>query len=288
MAEVVGRMHLLREPLPAPVHASPPAAPPHITGKSRLDEIRERGFLRVGYLLDRLPYAFENARGELVGFDVELAHDLARTFNVRLEFVPINRERLTEQVNAGDCDILMSGLAVTPERAAQMTLTASYHDETLAFVVPSHRRKEFGSRAAIGKQKGLRLGILGNQYYTARLRAALPLAECIELSSPREFFEGKRADLDAFLFTAEAGSAWTLLYPRFAVVVPQPGLSSLPLAYAVARGDQVLVDYVNAWLELKRKDGTTTRLYDYWILGRGAVEKGPRWSVIRNVLHWVN
>ena len=69
--------------------------------------------------------------------------------------------------------------------------------------------------------------------------------------------------------------------------LPQPGVVSVPLAYALARGDQELIDYVNAWIELKQKDGTTARLYDYWILGRGAVEKQPRWSLLRDVFHWV-
>jgi Na+/H+-dicarboxylate symporter/ABC-type amino acid transport substrate-binding protein len=287
MAEVVGRMHLLRDAAPARVHPSVPPAPPHTPGKSRLHEIHERGFVRMGYLQDRLPYAFENARGQLVGFDIEMAHDLARTLGVALEFVLIDRERLAAQVNAGDCDVLMSGITITPERAAQMALTAPYRDDTLAFVVPSHRRKEFRMRAAIAEQTGLRLGFLSDPYYTARLRGALPLAELVELASPREFFEGARPGLDAFVFTAEAGSAWTLLYPRFAVVVPQPGLLSLPLTYAAARGDQELLDFVNAWIALKQKDGTTERLYEYWILGRGAAKPEPRWSVIRDVLHWV-
>jgi ABC-type amino acid transport substrate-binding protein len=287
MAEVVGRMHLLREPLPAKVHDSLPSRPPHTPGKSRLEEIRERGFVRVGYLKDRLPYAFENAHGQLVGFDIEMAHDLARTLNLALEFVPLERDRFTDQVNAGDCDIAMSGIAVTPERAVQVSLSTSYRDETVALIVESYRRKEFRFRAAVQERKGLRLGILSGQYYTARSRNAFPQAELVELSSPREFFEGSQPRLDAFLFTAEAGSAWTLLHPKFAVVVPQPGLLSLALAYAVARGDQELLDYLNAWVELKQKDGTTERLYNYWILGRGAVEKKPHWSVIRNVLHWV-
>ncbi len=287
MAEVVGQMHLLREPLPAQVHSTPPPALAPTPGVSRLQAIQQRGFLRVGYLPDRLPYVFTNAHGELVGFDVEMAHDLARTLGVQLEFVPVERERLAEQVNAGGCDLLMSGLAVTPDRAVRLTLSASYRDETLAFVFPSHRRKEFRLRAAIQERKGLRVGILSDPYYAAQLRAALPKAETIELSSPREFFESDAAGLDAVLYTAEAGSAWTLLYPKFAVAVPQPGLLTIPLAYAMPRGEAELADYVNAWIELKQKDGTTARLYDYWILGRGAVEKKPRWSVLRNVLHWV-
>jgi Na+/H+-dicarboxylate symporter/ABC-type amino acid transport substrate-binding protein len=286
MAEVVSKMHMLREPLAARAFPSLPPAPPHTLGKSRLHEIQERGFVRVGYLKDRLPYAFENAQGQLVGFDIEMAYDLARALNVALQFVPIDREQLVDQVNAGNCDILMSGIAVTPERAAQMSLSASYRDETLAFVVQDQRRHEFYSRETIREKKGLRLGVLSGHYYPTKLREILPQAEWIEVSSPREFLDGMRPSLDGLLFTAEAGSAWALLYPKFAVVVPQPGLVSIPLTYAVARGDQELVDFVNAWISLKLKDGTTVRLYDYWILGRGAVPKKPHWSVIRDVLHW--
>jgi hypothetical protein len=54
------------------------------------------------------------------------------------------------------------------------------------------------------------------------------------------------------------------------------------------RGDQELADYVNALINLKKRDGTFKKLYDYWILGQFAENKRPRWSVIRNVLHWVS
>ena len=48
-----------------------------------------------------------------------------------------------------------------------------------------------------------------------------------------------------------------------------------------------MVDFINLWIELKKKDKTITRLYDYWILGKHAVPEPPRWSVLRNVLHWM-
>jgi ABC-type amino acid transport substrate-binding protein len=70
-------------------------------------------------------------------------------------------------------------------------------------------------------------------------------------------------------------------------VVPPPPVT-IPLTYAAARGDQELVDYVNALIDLKKRDGTLKKLYDYWILGRFDTSKQPRWSVIRNVLHWVD
>jgi hypothetical protein len=65
-----------------------------------------------------------------------------------------------------------------------MSLSTSYRDETLACVVQDQRREDFHSRETIQEKKGLRLGILSGQYYTAKLREALPQAEWVELLSP--------------------------------------------------------------------------------------------------------
>ena len=60
-----------------------------------LDRMRTRGMLRVGYIEDSVPYAFFNTAGDLVGFDVEMAHQLARDLGVGLELVPIARSTMT-------------------------------------------------------------------------------------------------------------------------------------------------------------------------------------------------
>jgi ABC-type amino acid transport substrate-binding protein len=77
---------VLEHPEPNPFPLKP--------GQSRLERIRERGVLRVGFNDDNLPYAFRNARGELVGLDIEMAHRLARDLNASLEFVPFERKTL--------------------------------------------------------------------------------------------------------------------------------------------------------------------------------------------------
>ena len=68
-----------------------------------------------GYLPDALPFAFFNQGGDLVGFDVEIAHRLAREMGVSLAFVPVDRQRLAAQLAEGYCDLVMSGVAVTTE-----------------------------------------------------------------------------------------------------------------------------------------------------------------------------
>ena len=116
------------EPVDATVART--SSPPPATNLPPLEAIDARKVLRVGYLPDALPFAFFNQRGDLVGFDVELAHRLAREMGVTLAFVPVDRERLAEQLAEGYCDLVMSGVAVTTNRARDVLFSDSYLDET--------------------------------------------------------------------------------------------------------------------------------------------------------------
>jgi ABC-type amino acid transport substrate-binding protein len=60
------------------------------------------------------------------------------------------------------------------------------------------------------------------------------------------------------------------------------------MAYPVPRGERELLDFVNSWLDLRKKDTAIQKVFNHWILGQGAKEKKPRWSIIRDVLHWVD
>ncbi len=55
----------------------------------------------------------------------------------------------------------------------------------------------------------------------------------------------------------------------------------------MAGRDRELLEFMNHWIDLKKKDGTIPGIYDHGILARTAEQKGPRWSIIRDVLHWV-
>lgn len=136
--------------------------------------------------------------------------------------------------------------------------------------------------------KEIRIGVPNVPYYVSMIRLYLPQAKIVLLNSPREFFRQEGEKMDALLYTAEAGSAWSLLYPNYSVAVPQPDVVKAPLAYAIARGDRDLVDFISGWIELKKKEKLVELLYDHWILGKGAERKEPRWSIIRNVLKWVD
>ena len=286
--KVLASMQMLQERGPAVVDQTPPALVPVDRGQSQLELIQARGTLRVGYLSDNLPFAYFNRSGALVGFDVEMAHTLARDLGVALRFVPIDRGALVDQLGGGYCDLVMSGVVVTTERARDITFSTSYMDETLAFIVRDDRREEFRTWNAVRQLGAITVGVPNLPYYVAKVRGLLPHAKIVLFNSIEEVFSDQGRAWDAAVLAAERGSAWTLLHPEYSVVLPGPGLLKIPLAYPIARRDQAWASVVNTWLELKRKDGTIQALYDYWILGRNAAPKKPRWSIMRNVLHWTD
>ena len=256
------------------------------TKTSRLTQIRKRGVIRVGYYSDSLPYAFHNDDGKLVGFDVEMANELANELKLSVEFVHIESSDSARALSEGIVDIIMSGCAVTVDRMIDMSFSRSYADETLAFVVEDYRRHDFDSREKVQSMKTLRIGVPDLPSIESKLKDYLPDAEVVKLQSIREFFRGEK-DLDALLLTAQRGSAWSLVYPDYSVVIPQPDIVNVPLAYAMAWKDRDMADFISTWIELKKKDGTIEKLNKYWILGESKAFRKPRWSVIRNVLHWI-
>lgn len=259
-----------------------------INQKNRVSSILDRGFLRIGYYNDALPYAFINANKKLVGLDIEMAYNLANELGVRPEMVKVDRARASEMLDSGYADIIMGGITITLDNAKKMELSDSYLDQTLAFIVKDYRRDDFSSRENVKSLKKLKIGIINAKYYIDKIKNYLPQAEIVILNSIQEYFTSKGNELDAMVYTAEAGSAWSLIYPEYTAAIPQPDILSIPLTYAMPKGETEFVQLVNKWIDLKKKDMSITRLYNHWILGQNLKEKEKRWSVVRNVLHWVD
>ena len=149
----------------------------------RIAAIQTRGTLRVGYPSDRLPWVFANAEGRLVGLDVDLAHLLAADLGVGLEFVNVAPNQMGPFLDDGRVDIVVGGLAVTPNRALRMRFTEPYMDATLAFVVRDHDRRRFATVSLLRQAGPLRVATPEVLYYDNLIRAALQDVQLISIES---------------------------------------------------------------------------------------------------------
>jgi ABC-type amino acid transport substrate-binding protein len=219
-----------------------------------------------------------------VGFDVEMALQLARDLGAAAELVPVARTILDSWLDSGTCDLVMSGVAVTADRSLHVRFSSSYLDETIAFVVPDNMLSTFSEWSRVRAAGHLRLGVPRQPYFMQKIRDELPDAEIVPIDRMDDMFVPHRPPIDAMVATAERGSAYTLLHPEYSVAVPKPRPFKVPLAYVIAGRDNAMAAMVDTWIELKRKDGTIEELFAYWILGRNAAPQRTRWSVMDNVL----
>jgi len=286
-AELLTSMQLQRGPISAIVHHD--GVEPDISQLPALERIRARGSLRVGYVPDRLPFTFFNARDELVGMDVELAGRLAEDIGVStVEFVPARRSTLAQLLAERRVDAVMS-FAYLRGTLSAARLSAPYFDADVGFVVKDARRHDFATLDSMRRLGKLTLGLpvreasieLGLREYLKGIDVRFE-----DLGSPHEFVVGWRDDVDAFVTLAASGAAWSLLYPAYSVVVPQPRPAALPVAIGMRQDDRDLHAFVDNWLVVERSSGSLQHAYDYWVLGKGAEGGGRRWSVMRNVLGW--
>ena len=257
-------------------------------GQPLLERIRERGTIRIGFSPDNLPFTYYNEQGQLVGFDIDIAHRLARDLGVSIEFVPFASANLVEQLAADHFDIAASGIAATPGRAETMVMSDAYTEVSMAFVIRDHHWRRFETLESIRRLPDLSVGVEIDSLFASKFRDTFPNARIVELWSSSQFFEGPPEYMDALLTTAEGGSAWTLLHPEYRVINPFPQPIEVSLVFALAGDDDQFEQFLKHWIESQRNSGTIQELYDYWIIGKGAEADGPRWSVIRNVLQWVD
>jgi Na+/H+-dicarboxylate symporter/ABC-type amino acid transport substrate-binding protein len=252
------------------------------------DRILRTKTLRVGYSTNVLPYAFLNKQGKLAGHDIAFAYQLAYDLGCALELVPLNYGNLTQELNSGVYDVAMSAISMTEMRLKNLSFTRPYMESKYAFVVRDNLRKQFASLDQIKANHKLKIAVLKGSAFEPVVHRLFPHHRIVAIDTYDEFAKGDVADA---LFWAESQAiAWALIHPHFSAVFPDPSMGTDSLSFAVANDSIRLLNYLNEWLQLKKNEGFTDRQYDIWVLGKTETEedKPPRWSIIRNVLHWTN
>ena len=252
----------------------------------RLPEIKARGVLRVGYFSDSVPWAFVNASGTLVGYDIEAAHRLASQLGVALEFVPVQREtpEPSEALLEGRVDILMSGFTATVSRAERMELSHPYSNEHLGFLVRDFDRSRFATLAGLNGGEDVVVGVPPVEGAAEAVKAMLPQATTRPYLSIEEII--RDPEVDAVFITLERAYYLSRIHPEFAAVRPREVQTATIVVYALPFGELDFRNLVDLWIETRRASGEADEAYEYWVRGKALATRPPRWSILHNVLGW--
>lgn len=90
------------------------------------DEIKERGQVNIGMLVDFPPFGLINDQGQPDGYDADVARLLADDLGVDVNLVPVTGPNRIPYLLSGQVDLLVASLGITPERAEQVDFSDPY------------------------------------------------------------------------------------------------------------------------------------------------------------------
>jgi polar amino acid transport system substrate-binding protein len=220
-----------------------------------------------------MPWVIEGAKdGELSGFSVDLARQLAADLGVGIEFVGTGYPDLIPAVVEGDCDVIPAGIAATPDRAlfVHFSTPVAMHDVQL--VGPAATIGQARRAADVG-QSGLAVGVVGGSAELQDAKRLLPNASIQEFEGPAALADALVAGkVAAVVSVAPLPAVFTRLTGDKFVILPER-LSARGEAFAVRRGDLEFLAYLNAWVQARTYDGWLKERADAWFVDLGWAEQ---------------
>jgi len=230
------------------------------TAKSALEEIKQRGTIRIGVFSDKPPFGFVDANGKNQGFDVFLAKRFAKDLlgdESKVEFVLVEAASRVEFLQANKVDIIMANFTVTDERKEKVDFANPYMKVALGVVSPSGE-----PITSVDQLKGKKLIV--NKGTTAETYFAknYPDIELLKYDQNTEAFEALKDKRGAALAHDNTLLfAWAKENSGYTVGISTLG-SQDTIAPAVKKGNKELLDWINQELETLGKENYVHKAYE--------------------------
>ena len=157
---------------------------PYAQERSRLDEVLQRGSLIVVTLGTVPPFAFKDDKGELVGFDIDVArlaaNALFRDPN-KIEFVIVTSDGRWPAIESGRADMGVGGTTVYPDRAIRVAFTRAFIDSGISILVA--KSSGIKSLEDLNQDKFI-VANLNNPQMADRAAAIFPKAKVVTFDTP--------------------------------------------------------------------------------------------------------
>ncbi|MEU7060314.1 glutamate ABC transporter substrate-binding protein [Streptomyces sp. NPDC046197] len=253
---------------------------------SHIDAIKARGYLTVG--VDQNGYRWgyrnpNNASGELEGFDIDLAHRIAKDIlgdpdKVQFKAIPTN-ERIPA-IKSDRVDMVVRTMTITCDRLQQVAFSAPYFLTGQQVLAPKTSAITGYDKTLAGQKICSAQGSTAYDHLSAdRKSGTLPASTDISTTVPNQLdclVRLQLGEVDAVVTDGALAASQAAQDPT----VELKGATFTKEYYGVAmkRGSDDLVRQVNRILENYRKDGGWKASYDKWLaptLGRDSESATP-------------
>jgi len=226
-----------------------------------LADLKKKGELTVGMLVDFPPYGTLNSSNQPDGYDADVARLLAEDLGIKLKLVPVTGPNRIPFLLTNKVDLLVASLAITPERAKQVQFSQPYAAATI--VLYGKTGTPIKSAADL---KGLRVGVARASTQDVAVTKAAP-----EGTEIRRFDDDASAMQALMSGQVDAIGASTTVAAQIAKRVPPNtfenkfNLVQQNMGIAMRPGQDDLLKNVNDFVAKNSANGELNKLYQKWL-----------------------
>ena len=222
-----------------------------------LAQIKERGNIVVAMEGTWAPWTYHDDNNDLVGYDVEVAQNIAEKLGVEVEFVEGEWDGLLAGLETGRYDIMVNGVGVTDERAEKYNFSTPYAYNKTAVIV----RGDYDEISSMEDLKGKKTANTITSTYASQAEAdGATVTGVDDLNQTIELLLSNR--IDATLNAEVVFNDYKKEHPDSNIKIATYSDQVEEIAIPIRKGDDTvtLLDAVNDALDEMAKDGTLTEL----------------------------
>ena len=237
----------------------------NLAKKSTLEKIIKSGKLRVGFEAGYVPFEMTDKKGRFVGFDIDMAKQMAKAMGVK--FVPVNTnwDGIIPALLTDKFDIIMSGMTVTQERNLKINFADPYIIVGQTILINKKHAGKIKSYKDLNSSKYIvtsKLGTTGEK----SIKRMIPKAKYKSFETEQEAaLEVVNGRADAFIYDLPYCVSFFAQQGKSSMVFLDTPFTFEPLAWAINKGDPDFINWLNNFLRQVKNDGRYDRIYNKWI-----------------------
>jgi polar amino acid transport system substrate-binding protein len=230
-----------------------------------LDRVVKSGQLRVGMSGSQPPFNVVSRNGSLIGLEVDLANMLASGLRVDLKIVQKPFGDLLGELAAGNVDVVMSGMAITPQRSQTVSFAGPYMMAGKSILTRSDVLAAANDAGEVNKED-ITLAALENSTSQQFVEKVMPRSKLVTV---KNYDDAVKMLLDGKIDALVADMPICVLT---ILRNPDAGLSTLaqpftvePIGIAMSSGDKQMLNLVENYLEAMEKMGAMDLMRKKWL-----------------------
>lgn len=217
------------------------------------------------------PMGFRDEKGEIVGFDIDLAKEAAKRMGMTVEFKPVEWDGVIMSLKNKDIDVIWNGLTITDKRKEQINFTKTYLQNKQIIVVKEGAK--FAKKTDLaGKVVGIQMGSSSEEALNGDSALLKSLKEVRKFSdNTQALLDLKNGGIDAVIVDEIVGRYYIAKKPGEYKVLEED-LGKENYGVGVRKDDKDFLEKLDKALDEMKKDGTADKISEKWF-GKGIVAK---------------